>query len=121
DGRLRAVDELERQLAAWARSQEAAPLAEQLQRAGLDAAPVADMQDVLGDPQLAHRGHFTELTHPVVGRYVVEAMGLRFSAAPMQFTRPAPCLAADSKETYCGLLGMPESEFNELSAAGVLT
>jgi len=38
----------------------------------------------------------------------------------MQFTRPAPCLAADSKETYCGLLGMPEAEFDELSAAGVL-
>ncbi len=79
------------------------------------------MQDLLADPQLAHRGHFTELTHPVVGRYVVEAMGLRFSAAPMQFTRPAPCLGADSKETYCGLLGMTDTEYDMLSAAGVLS
>jgi len=120
DGRLRAVDALEHHLAAWTATQDAADLAAALQAAGLDAAPVADMQDVLADPQLAHRNHFHELTHPVVGRYVVESMGLRFSAAPMQFTRPAPCLAADSKETYCGLLGMPEAEFDELSAAGVL-
>ena len=121
DGRLRAVEEIERHLAEWTRSQEAPALAEQLQRAGLDVAPVADMQDLLVDPQLAHRGHFTELTHPVVGRYMVEAMGLRFSAAPMQFNRPAPLLSADSKETYCGLLGMSEAEFEELSASGALT
>lgn len=121
DGRLQRVEEIERHLGEWTRPQEAAALAAQLQAADLDAAPVADMQDLLRDPQLAHRGHFTELTHAVVGRYVVEAMGLRFSAAPMQFTRPAPRLAADSRETYCGLLGMPESEFEELLAAGVLT
>lgn len=120
-GRLRAVDEIERELAAWTRTQEADALAAQLQSAGLDAALVADMQDVLADPQLAHRGHFTELTHPVVGRYVVEAMGLRFSAAPMRFHRPAPCLGADSKEAYCGLLGMSDAEFEELAAAGVLS
>jgi benzylsuccinate CoA-transferase BbsF subunit len=121
EGRLRAVDDIERELAAWTRTREAAPLAEQLQRAGVDAAMVADMQDVLADPQLSHRGHFTELTHAVLGRYVVEAMGLRFSAAPMRFTRPAPCLAADSRETYCGLLGMADAEFDELAAAGVLS
>ncbi|MFN8641740.1 MAG: CoA transferase [Candidatus Binatia bacterium] len=121
DGRLRRVDELERQLADWTRPQDAAALAAQLQAAGLDAAPVADMQDLLADPQLAHRGHFTELTHAVLGRYVVESMGLRFSAAPMRFTRPAPLLAADSAETYCGLLGMSEAEFQELVGAGVLS
>lgn len=121
DGRLRQVDEIERQLAAWTSEQDAATLAAKLQAAGLDAAPVADMQDLLADPQLAHRRHFSELTHPVVGTYVVESMGLRLSAAPMQFTRPAPCLGADSRETYCGLLGMAESEYEELAAAGVLT
>jgi benzylsuccinate CoA-transferase BbsF subunit len=121
DGRLRAVDELERAIAAWTRAQEAAPLAEELQRCGLDAAPVADMQDLRADAQLTHRGHFTELTHAALGRYVVEAMGLRFSASPMRFARPAPCLAADSRETYCGLLGMSDAEFAELSASGALS
>ncbi len=120
DGRLCQVDLIEQRLAEWTQPQSAETLAEQLQAAGLDAALVADMQDLLHDPQLAHRGHFTELTHPVVGRYVVEANGLRFSDAPMRFTRPAPLLAADSEEAYCELLGLSQAEFAELQAAGVV-
>ncbi|MDX2170838.1 MAG: CoA transferase [Deltaproteobacteria bacterium] len=121
DGRLAALDELEAAVAAWTRPQEASVLAAALQAAGVDAAAVADMQDLLKDPQLAHRGHFTELTHAVVGKYVVEAMGLRFSAAPMHFHRPAPLLAADSEQAYCELLGMDRAEFESLRDAGVLT
>jgi hypothetical protein len=39
----------------------------------------------------------------------------------MRFTRPAPRLAADSREVYCDLLGMDAAEFDALSAAGVLS
>jgi benzylsuccinate CoA-transferase BbsF subunit len=121
DGRLQHVDMIERRLAEWTAPQDAAALAAQLLAAGLDAAPVADMQDLLQDPQLAERGHFNELSHAAVGRHVVEANGLRFSAAPMRFTRPAPLLAGDSKEAYCELLGVSEAEFEELAAAGVVS
>jgi crotonobetainyl-CoA:carnitine CoA-transferase CaiB-like acyl-CoA transferase len=121
EGRLERVATIERQLAQWTAPQDAAALAAQLQAAGLDAAAVADMQDLLQDPQLAARGHFNELVHPVVGRHVVEANGLRFSAAPMRFTRPAPLLAADSREAYCELLGLSEAEFAELAADGVVS
>lgn len=121
EGRLERVETLEQRLSEWTAPQDAAALAAQLQAAGLDAAPVADMQDLLRDPQLAERGHFNELAHPVVGRHVVETNGMRFSAAPMRFTRPAPLLAADSKEAYCELLGLSEAEFEELAAAGVVS
>ena len=120
DGRLRQLDLVEQRLAEWTATQPAEALAAELQAAGLDAALVADMQDLLHDPQLAHRGHFVELTHPVVGRYVVEANGMRFSDSPMRFTRPAPLLAGDSAHVYRELLGMPKGEFDELTAAGVL-
>lgn len=121
DGRLAAIDQIESQVAAWTAPQDASVLAGALQAVGLDAAAVADMQDLRRDPQLAHRGHFTELTHPVVGKYVVESMGLRFSAAPMQFSRPAPLLAADSEQAYRELLGMAADEYGALRDAGVLS
>ncbi len=121
DGRLRRVDAIERQLAEWTRPQQVAVLAAQLQEVGVDAAVVADMQDLLADPQLAHRGHFNPMEHAVLGRHVVEANGMRFSDAPMRFTRPAPLLAADSEQVYRELLGMTPQEFAELSAAGVLS
>lgn len=120
-GRLAQVDTLERGIADWTAGQDAVILAERLQGVGLDAAAVADMQDLLADPQLAHRGHFSALEHPVIGRYLVEAMGFRLSASPTQFIRPAPCLGADSRETYCGLLGMSDAEYDELLASGALT
>lgn len=119
-GRQAAVDALEQGLAAWTAPQDAFVLAAALQAAGIDAAAVADMQDLQRDAQLAHRGHFTELVHPVIGRCVVEAMGVRFSAAPMRFTRPAPCLAADNAVVYGELLGLDAGEIAALEAAGVL-
>ena len=121
DGRLRQVDVIEQRLAEWTRAQDATALAAELQTAGLDAAAVEDMQDLLKDPQLADRGHFNEIDHPVVGHHVVETNGLRFSASPMRFTRPAPLLAGDSREVYCELLGLSEADFEELAAAGVVS
>jgi crotonobetainyl-CoA:carnitine CoA-transferase CaiB-like acyl-CoA transferase len=121
DGRLREVDRIEQRLGEWTAARPADALAAELQAVGLDAALVADMQDLLADPQLAERGHFVELTHPVVGRHVVEANGMRFSDSPMRFTRPAPCLAADSATVYGELLGLSQAEVDELSAAGVLS
>src|SRR5262249_2752652 len=90
DGRRRNIHLIEQRPAEWTTAQEAVALADQLQSAGLDAAAVEDMQDLLRDPQLAARDHFHEVDHPVVGRHVVEANGLRFSESPMQFSRPAP-------------------------------
>ena len=120
EARRRDVDAVEQRVAEWTKPQPADALVAQLQAVGLDAATVEDMQELLNDPQLAHRGHFHELTHPVLGRYVVEANGMRFSEAPMQFTRPAPLLAGDSAEAYCDLLGLGKAEFEELVASGVI-
>ena len=51
-----------------------------LQAAGVDAAPVADLGDLHDDPQLAHRGHFRTVEHPVLGPHPVETHAIRFSA-----------------------------------------
>jgi crotonobetainyl-CoA:carnitine CoA-transferase CaiB-like acyl-CoA transferase len=121
EGRLRRIDEIEAEIASWTRERKAEDAVAKLRAAGLDAALVEDMQDLLADEQLAHRGHFNQLEHPVLGRHVVEANGMRFSDSPMRFDRPAPCLAADSEHVYRDILGLGREEFDELKAAGVLT
>jgi crotonobetainyl-CoA:carnitine CoA-transferase CaiB-like acyl-CoA transferase len=119
-GRLQNAEELERHLAEWTKEQQAEELAQRLQRAGLDAAVVEDMQDLKVDDQLAHREHFRKLGHPVLGEHVVEAAGMRFSESPMVFDRAAPCLAADNEGVYCGILGLSKNELDELVEAGIL-
>ena len=76
DGRLRAVDALEQQLAEWTRAQDAEALAAHAAgrrpRRGARWRTCRTCSPIRSSP---HRGHFHELTHPVVGRYVVEANG----------------------------------------------
>ncbi len=119
-GRLEQLPLIESKLAEWTAGQDGDELAALLQRAGLDAAPVADLQDVLADPQLAHRKHFNQLDHPVVGEHMVESIGARFASTPMVFERPAPCLAADNARVFGDLLGMSASEVEQLVEDGVL-
>jgi crotonobetainyl-CoA:carnitine CoA-transferase CaiB-like acyl-CoA transferase len=117
-GRLEHVDEVERHLEDWTRSQDRDGLAARLQSLGLEACPVADLEDCYHDPQLAHRGHFRPMDHPVLGRHDYETLGFRLSACPPEFTRPGPTLGRDNAEVYKGILGLPEEEFDRLAAAG---
>jgi crotonobetainyl-CoA:carnitine CoA-transferase CaiB-like acyl-CoA transferase len=120
-GRLAQVDAIEQGVAKWTASRGADEVVAKLQRAGLDAQLVQNLEETTRDPQLAHRRHFHELEHPVIGKHVVEANGIRFSELPHRFERPAPCLASDGKHVYRDLLGMPQQEYEELAVAGVLS
>jgi benzylsuccinate CoA-transferase BbsF subunit len=119
-GRLARVDALEERLAAWTAPQEARALAAQLQAAGVDAAPVQDFGDLHDDPQLAHRAHFRDVEHPVLGRHPVETHAIRFSALAPRIAAPAPRLGEHTDEVLRDLLGLPAEEIARLRDAGVL-
>jgi crotonobetainyl-CoA:carnitine CoA-transferase CaiB-like acyl-CoA transferase len=109
-GRLDRIAMIEQRIAEWTSPQDAVALAAKLQSVGLDAAVVADMQDLLKDPQLAARGHFHELSHPVVGRHVVESYGLWSRPASRCSSRVRAAARRDSEEVYRELLGLSRAE-----------
>lgn len=119
DGRLDNVDELEKELEAWTSTQDRDALARRLQSLGLEAWPVQDLEDCFNDPQLAHRGHFVPMEHPVLGTHSHETLGFRLSDSPPTFTRPGPTLGRDNEEVYKDILGMSDDEFERLKADGV--
>jgi crotonobetainyl-CoA:carnitine CoA-transferase CaiB-like acyl-CoA transferase len=119
-GRLAAVDTIEAALEEWTRPQQARPLAERLQRAGVDAAPVLDLRDVHDDPQIAHRGHFRTVHHPVLGDHPAETHAIRFSAMAPALRTSAPRLGEHTDLVLRELLGMPDDELTRLRDAGVL-
>jgi benzylsuccinate CoA-transferase BbsF subunit len=82
DGRRWQLDAVEQHLAEWTAPQDAERLAAQLQAAGLDAAAVEDMQDLLRDAQLAHRGHFGDRPSGV-GRHASGERLALLGASPM--------------------------------------
>jgi len=118
-GRLERVDEIERRLAEWTRDQTPDAVAERLQSAGVEAAPVEDFADLHADPQLAHRTHFRPVEHAVLGRHPVEAHAMRFSAMEPRFHSAAPRLGEHTEHVLRQLLGMPDGEFERLRAAGI--
>jgi benzylsuccinate CoA-transferase BbsF subunit len=119
-GRLGRVGEIECHVEGWTRPQEARALAERLQAAGIDAAPVLDLGDVHDDPQLAHRRLFRWVDHPVLGRHPAEMCGIAYSETPGDIRMPAPKLGQHTAQVLRDMLGMSAHEYAALDAKGVL-
>jgi benzylsuccinate CoA-transferase BbsF subunit len=120
-GRLAHVDELEALVATWTRQRVPQEAMSILQSAGVDAGIVEDFGDLAEDPQLAHRRHFRQVEHPVVGPHLCETFAIRLSATPEHIRRSAPCLGEHSEQVCRELLGMSADEWTALASEGVFT
>ena len=118
-GRLAHAGELEERLADWTRAREAGTVAEQLQAAGVEAAPVEDFADLHADPQLVHRRHFRPVEHAVLGHHPVETHAMCFSAMEPSIRRPAPRLGEHTEHVLRELYGMDAAEYLRLRDTGV--
>jgi crotonobetainyl-CoA:carnitine CoA-transferase CaiB-like acyl-CoA transferase len=116
--RLERIDEVEAAISGWTRERTPLEVAEQLQAQGLEAVPVQDFDDLLHDPQLAARGHFEKLEHPVLGPVTGGHNGFRLSDAPAHYERAAPVLGEHTDEVLCEILGYSEDEVERLRSAG---
>jgi benzylsuccinate CoA-transferase BbsF subunit len=120
-GRLARIGEVECHMEGWTRAHDARPLAERLQHDGIDATPVLDLGDLHDDLQLAHRRHFREVDHPVIGRHPAEMNAIAFSETPGDIRTPAPKLGQHTEHVLRGLLGMSADEYAALEQKGVLS
>lgn len=119
-GRRRAEDELDLALQKTTVEWRAADLADALAAAGVPAAPVSHADDLLTrDPQLAARGHWVRLPHPEMGECVYDGIPYRLSETPGRLRSPAPLLGADTRAVCTELLGVDESEYDQLAERGV--
>lgn len=114
EGRAARSDAIDARLADHTRAHDALALAERLQAAGVEAAPVQDLDDLLADPQLAHRGHFVRLRHAPLGELAFERSGFRLSASPGGFARPGPNLGEHNGSVLGGILGLTRDEIASL-------
>jgi benzylsuccinate CoA-transferase BbsF subunit len=118
-GRLARADDVEHALEEWTRTRKADAIAAELQAAGVDATPVEDFGDLHEDVQLAHRQHFPEVEHAVLGRHPVETHAMRFSGMAPKIRLPAPRLGEHTEHVLTSLLGMDGAEYERLRDAGV--
>jgi crotonobetainyl-CoA:carnitine CoA-transferase CaiB-like acyl-CoA transferase len=118
-GRKEHEDALEALLGAWTATQDAEDCVRLLRACGVPAAVVATSHDLHSDAQLAARGHFINLNHPVIGDFPFDALSYRLNGQRPQPPRAAPLLGQDNLAVYRDLLGLDEREYRELEAEGV--
>jgi crotonobetainyl-CoA:carnitine CoA-transferase CaiB-like acyl-CoA transferase len=91
---------------------------EVFEAAGVPAAEVADLSQVLSRPQLAALGSVQELSHPAAGSYRLVSPPLRLDRAALGYPAPAPALGADTRALLSGA-GLRPAEIDRLVADGV--
>jgi crotonobetainyl-CoA:carnitine CoA-transferase CaiB-like acyl-CoA transferase len=118
--RLERRDELDELVAGWTAGQDPVALQERLQAAGVPAHQVQNSPECVADPQLRHREHFVEISHPVYGHSWAEQYGFRLSRTPGVPRRAGPTWGQHNEEVLMGLLGYDADRLAELAIAGAL-
>ena len=90
-----------------------------LDAAGVPAAPVQTVDEVVADPQIAARGMILEQEHPKLGRLRLPDLPFRFSAIDRPVPAPAPGLGQDNA-AIAQELGFGEDEIAEMLETGAL-
>jgi crotonobetainyl-CoA:carnitine CoA-transferase CaiB-like acyl-CoA transferase len=113
--------ELDRLVEEWTVNYTPEEVMSRLQAAGVAAGIVQDEEDIMDrDPHLRYRGYFTEVEHPIMGRFRQMGLPPRLSLTPA-LTRRAPCLGEHTQYVCTNFLGMSDEEFLDLFQSGVFT
>jgi crotonobetainyl-CoA:carnitine CoA-transferase CaiB-like acyl-CoA transferase len=120
-GRFANQDALDEHVAEWTGQRDPHEVMQVLQAAGVTAAAVQNAQDLAeDDPQIAHRGTFFELDHPVIGPALFEGSPMRLSRTDADLWRSAPRLGEDNAYVFGDILGLDAARIDELAEAGVI-
>jgi len=95
-------------------------LMEWMQKNGVPCGVVQSPEEMHRDPQLAHRGHYWKLSHPVMGERTYDSPSFRLSKTPAELTKAAPLMGEDNEYVYKELIGLSDDEFIALLLDGAL-
>ncbi len=111
EDRLPRQEEIDGRIEEWTLTFEKYELTEICQEAGVRCMPVQSSEDrVDHDPQLRHRGMYTELEHPVLGRRKHQNAPFHLSRTPAHIRHAAPLLGQHTWEVLQALLGLTNEE-----------
>jgi benzylsuccinate CoA-transferase BbsF subunit len=121
DARFAHQDLLDQHLGAWTAERDRHDVAELLQEHGVPAGAVQNAEDLNErDPQLAHRGVFFEMDHPVIGPARFEGTPIQFSSFGRDDWRSAPLLGEDNAYVFKEIVGLPDAEYDDLVDEGII-
>jgi crotonobetainyl-CoA:carnitine CoA-transferase CaiB-like acyl-CoA transferase len=120
-GRRAAHDEIDEHLSAWTTPMLADDIVELLADAGVPASKILLQHESAHIPQLAARGFWETLEHPVTGINTFMGYPAKFQCNTRRLNRtPAPTLGQHNREILTGVLGLSDTQVDALAAQGVI-
>lgn len=113
-GRWQNREELNQLISEWTIKHADYEVTEILQNAGVAAIPTLRGDMVSKDPHIIGRNLFDEIEHPELGKRLVVGPPWRLSATPAEVRRPAPLIGEYNQYVLGELLGMEQSEIDQL-------
>jgi crotonobetainyl-CoA:carnitine CoA-transferase CaiB-like acyl-CoA transferase len=105
---------------AWTSTRPRAEVVRLLAQAGVPAAPVNNVAEMVADPQVQAREMFVERDHPLYGRLTVTGTPLKLSETPGRVRWLAPMPGEHNEEIFCGLLGHSKDDLARWIEQGVV-
>jgi crotonobetainyl-CoA:carnitine CoA-transferase CaiB-like acyl-CoA transferase len=113
-------DEIAAIIQQWTGVRPKAEVVSTLSGAGVPAAPVNNVAEMVADPQVQVREMFVELEHPMYGPVKITGTPFKFSETPGRVERLAPLPGESNTEIFIGLLGHSPEELSRWQAEGVI-
>ena len=119
EARRKNINALHEKLGEWTAGFDDRELADTLQAAGVAAAPVLTVADLLDDPHYRARETFIEVDHPLGYRETIYNAYVKLSRSVPR-VRPGPWIGQDNDRVFRDLLGLDEERYQALKDAKII-
>jgi CoA:oxalate CoA-transferase len=117
-GRIAQIDAVTEAVADWAGRHTREEVSALCEKAGVPAAPLRDVTEVLEDPHLHQRGFLTDVTTEA-GVTALPNSPMRYEASALRPLSPSPRLGEHTDEVLTELCGLDSAALEELRRTGV--
>ena len=105
----------------WTQTKTVKEIVDELLAAGIPAAPIYGIDQVVADPHIAGaREMFVDTVHPKAGPIKLTGSHIKFSETKTSIRTPSPGLGEHNAEVLESLLGMTPAEIQSLRDEGVI-
>jgi formyl-CoA transferase len=104
----------------WTRTRPKSEVVKALSEAGVPAAAVNNVAEMIADPQVQAREMFVEYDHPTYGPLTVTGTPLKLSETPGRIETLAPVPGEHNEEIFVGMLGHTKDEVAKWRDEGVI-
>jgi formyl-CoA transferase len=111
---------LEEMIAKWIGNHTTEECQAEMDRAGVVAAPVLNVADIVADDTYRERGNIVTVDDPDVGPLRMQGVVPRLANHTGHVWSAAPELGQHNEEVYKGVLGMTDAEYESLVASGLI-